>query len=147
MSAPAAHGLIIEHVYTRDFLVPIFAFRQWVGWDCYPVPPSCPMKPNPLWALYHLTEPTHSSVGPMLGLSLRGRAWMDAPLRRARRRSWTCVHLDQFADLWTLQPLADLYFDASALRHAAVSCCLQHTDVNTPRIHRPGRQTRTPSRH
>jgi hypothetical protein len=64
---------------------------------------------------------------PDAGLSLRGRAWM---LRRARRRSWTCVHLDQFADLWALQPLADSDLDASALRHAAVSCCLQHTDVH-----------------
>src|ERR1700758_4062260 len=67
---------------------------------------------------------------PDAGLSLRGWAWMDAPLRRARRRSWTCVHRNQFADLWTLQPLADSYLDASALRHAAVSCRLQHTDVH-----------------
>lgn len=51
MSAPAAHGLIIEHVYTRDFLVPIFAFRQWVGWDCYPVPPSEPA----LWEIFDMS--------------------------------------------------------------------------------------------
>src|SRR5260370_17953889 len=55
---------------------------------------------------------------------------MDAPLRRTRRWSWTFVHLDQLADLWALQPLADSDLDAGALRHAAVSCCLQHTDVH-----------------
>src|SRR5262249_61780851 len=35
-----------------------------------------------------------------------------------------------FGALWTLLPLANTDFDASALRHAAVPCCLQPTDVH-----------------
>ena len=55
---------------------------------------------------------------------------MDTPLRRARRRNWACVQLHHIGDLRAFQPLADLYLNASALRHAPVSCCLQHTDVH-----------------
>ena len=88
------------------------------------------MKPNPLSALYHLTEPTHSSVGPTPGCRCEDGTRGRAPLRRARHLSCTCVHLDHFGDLWALLPLADSDLDASALRHAAVSCCLQQTDVH-----------------
>src|SRR5262249_50442772 len=48
------------------------------AWTKTSFPPlSCPMKPNPLSALYHLTEPKHSSVGPTPGCRYEdGRGWM-----------------------------------------------------------------------
>ena len=87
-----------------------------------------PYETKPLFGVVPFDR-TDAFLGrPDARLSLRGRAWV--PLRRARRWGCTRVHFDQCADLWTLQPLADLYLDASALRQAGMSCCLQKTDVN-----------------
>lgn len=68
---------------------------------------------------------------PHTGLPLRGGTGKRrTPLSPARHLSSTCVYLDDLGDLWALQPLADSDLDVGALRHAAMSCCLQHTDVH-----------------
>ena len=56
-----------------------------------------PYEAKPLFAVVPFDRTDGFLGRPDAGLSLRGRAWLDAPLRRVRRRSGTCVHLDQFA--------------------------------------------------
>ena len=50
------------------------------------------------------------------------------PVCPSPSRAW--VHLDHFGDLRALLSLADSDLDPSAFGHAAVSCCLQLTDVD-----------------
>src|SRR5438105_12854190 len=54
---------------------------------------------------------------------------MRLEVRRARCPGCSFVDLDHFADLWALLPWTGSDLEASALRHAAVSCCLQEADV------------------
>ena len=42
-------------------------------------PPSCPTKPNPLSALYILTEPTHSVVAPTPGCGCEDERGAERP--------------------------------------------------------------------